>query len=76
MKVLEWPSRILDLHQIEMLLHELNQPVHAGKPSSVTEFKNILQRRAGQNSSTERLTVSYHKHLIVVLAAKAGTTTY
>lgn len=29
----------MDLKQIEMLLHELNQPVHAGKPSSVAEFK-------------------------------------
>lgn len=37
MKVLEWPT--VDLKQIEILLHELNQPVHAGKPSSVAEFK-------------------------------------
>ncbi|KAF7664638.1 hypothetical protein LDENG_00170880, partial [Lucifuga dentata] len=78
MKVLEWPSQSPDLNPIEMLWHDLKQAVHARKPSSVAELKQFCKEEWARiiPQRCERLTASYHKCLIAVVAAKGGTTSY
>ncbi|MGH0158770.1 UNVERIFIED_CONTAM: hypothetical protein FKN15_044380 [Acipenser sinensis] len=69
--VLEWPSQSLDLNPIEMLWQDLKQAVHARKPSNVTELKQFCKEdwaKIPQNRC-ERLTNSYRKRLVEVIAA-------
>ena len=75
---LEWPSQSPDLNPIEMLYHDLTQTVHAGKPSNVAELKQFCKEEWAKIApqQCERLIVSYCKHLIAVVAAKGGTTSY
>ncbi len=77
-KVLEWPSQSLDLNPIEMLWHDLQQPIHARKPSNVPEFKQFCKEERAKIPPQwcERLIACYCKRLFAVVAAKGGTTSY
>ncbi len=75
-KVLEWPNQSPDLNPIEMLWHDLKHLFHARKPSNVAELKQLSKEEWAKipPQLCERLNASYRKHLIVVVAAKGGTT--
>ncbi len=75
-KVLEWPNQSPDLNLIEMLWHDLKQSIHARKPSNVAELKQFCKEEWAKlhPQRYERLIDSYRKRLIVVVAAKGGTT--
>ncbi len=77
-KVLEWPSHSLDLNPIEMMWHDLKQSIHAQKPSNVAELKQFCKEEWAEipPQRCERLIDSFCKRLIVVVAAKGGTTSY
>ncbi len=77
-KVLEWPNQSPDLNLIEMLWHDLKQSIHAWKPSNVAELKQFCKEEWAKfhPQRYERLIDSYRKRLIVVVAAKGGTTSY
>ncbi len=77
-KVFEWPSQSPDLNPIEMLWHDLKQSIHARKPSNVAELKQFCKEEWAKihPQRCERLIASYRKHLIAVVAAKGGTTSY
>ncbi len=61
-----------------MLWHDLKQSIHARKPSNVAELKQFWKEEWAKipPQRYERLIASYHKRLIVVVAAKGGTTSY
>ncbi len=77
-KVLEWLSQSPDLNPIEMLWHDVKQSIHARKQSNVAELKQFCKEQwdkiAPQRGET--LIASYREHLIAVVAAKGGTTSY
>ncbi len=77
-KVLEWISQSPDLNPIEMLWLDLKQSIHALKPSSVAELKQFCKEEWAKipPQRCKRLIGSYRKHLIAVVAAKGGTTSY
>ncbi len=77
-KVLEWPSQSPDLNPIEMLWHDLKQPIHAREPSNEAEIKQFCKEEWTKIplQRCERLITSYHKRLIAVVAAKHGTTSF
>ncbi len=78
MKVLEWPNQSPDLNLIEMMWHDLKQSIHARKPSNVSELKQLCKEEWAKipPQRCERLIASYCKHLIAVVPAKGGTTSY
>ncbi|KAK3542039.1 hypothetical protein QTP86_011342 [Hemibagrus guttatus] len=78
MKTLEWPSQSPDLNPIEMLWHDLKKVVHARKPSNVAELQQFCKDEWAKipPQRCNRLTASYGKHLIAVVAAKGGPTSY
>ncbi|KAK3552767.1 hypothetical protein QTP86_022344 [Hemibagrus guttatus] len=78
MKTLEWPSQSPDLNPIEMLWHDLKKVVHAGKPSNVAELQQFCKDEWAKipPQRCNRLIASYGKHLIAVVAAKGGPTSY
>ncbi len=78
MKVLEWPNQSPDLNPIEMLWHDLEQSFHARKLFSVAELKQFCKDEWAKipTQRCERLTASYRKCLIAVVAANGGTTSY
>ncbi len=78
-KVSEWPNQSPDLNLIEMLWHDLKQSIHCLKTLQCGWIKtNSAKKSVGQITSTAiwRLIDSYRKRLIVVVAAKGGTTSY
>ncbi|KAK3513152.1 hypothetical protein QTP70_007486 [Hemibagrus guttatus] len=78
MKTLEWPSQSPDLNPIEMLWHDLKKVVHARKPSNVAELQQFCKDEWAKipPQRCNRLIASYGKHLIAVVAAKCGPTSY
>ncbi|KAK3509481.1 hypothetical protein QTP70_035136 [Hemibagrus guttatus] len=78
MKTLEWPSQSPDLNPIEMLWHDLKKVVHARKPSNVAELQQFCKDEWAKipPQRCNRLTASYRKRLIAVVAAKGGPTSY
>ncbi|KAK3515159.1 hypothetical protein QTP70_008187 [Hemibagrus guttatus] len=78
MKTLEWPNQSLDLNPIEMLWHDLKKVVHAQKPSNVAELQQFCKDEWAKipPQRCNRLIASYRKHLIAVVAAKGGPTSY
>ncbi|KAK3561784.1 hypothetical protein QTP86_014207, partial [Hemibagrus guttatus] len=78
MKTLEWPSQSPDLNPIEMLWHDLKKVVHARKPSNVAELQQFRKDEWAKipPQRCNRLIASYQKHLIAVVAAKGGPTSY
>ncbi|KAK3558102.1 hypothetical protein QTP86_009893 [Hemibagrus guttatus] len=78
MKTLEWPSQSPDLNLIEMLWHDLKKVVHARKPSNVAELQQFCKDEWAKipPQRYNRLNASYGKHLIAVVAAKGGPTSY
>ncbi|KAK3537399.1 hypothetical protein QTP70_008851 [Hemibagrus guttatus] len=78
MKTLEWPSQSPDLNPIEMLWHDLKKVVHARKPSNVAELQQFCKDEWAKipPQRCNRLIASYRKHLIAVVAAKGGPTSY
>ncbi|KAK3561379.1 hypothetical protein QTP86_033119 [Hemibagrus guttatus] len=78
MKTLEWPSQSPDLNPIEMLWHDLKKVVHARKPSNVAELQQFCKDEWAKipPQRCNRLIASYGKHLIAVVAAKGGPTSY
>ncbi|XP_075444851.1 uncharacterized protein LOC142488342 isoform X3 [Ascaphus truei] len=76
--VLEWPSQSPDLNPIEMLWQDLKRAVHARKPSNVTELKQFCKEEWAKipQDRCERLTSSYRKRLVEVIAAHGGATRY
>ncbi len=77
-KVLEWPNQSPYLNLIEMLWYDLKQSFHAWNLSSVAELKQFCKEEWAKISPKwcKRLIASYRKHLIGVVAAKGGTTSY
>ncbi|KAK3535396.1 hypothetical protein QTP70_012260 [Hemibagrus guttatus] len=78
MKTLEWPSQSPDLNPIEMLWHDLKKVVHARKPSNVAELQQFCKDEWAKipPQRCNRIIASYRKHLIAVVAAKGGPTSY
>ncbi|KAK3543336.1 hypothetical protein QTP70_018072 [Hemibagrus guttatus] len=78
MKTLEWPSQSPDLNPIEMLWHDLKKVVHARKRSNVAELQQFCKDEWAKipPQRCNRLIASYGKHLIAVVAAKGGPTSY
>ncbi|KAK3530781.1 hypothetical protein QTP70_001580 [Hemibagrus guttatus] len=78
MKTLEWPSQSPDLNPIEILRHDLKKVVHARKPSNVAELQQFCKDEWAKipPQRCNRLIASYGKHLIAVVAAKGGQTSY
>ncbi|KAK3534889.1 hypothetical protein QTP70_001921 [Hemibagrus guttatus] len=78
MKTLEWPSQSPGLNPIEMLWHDLKKVVHARKPSNVAELQQFCKDEWAKipPQRCNRLIASYGKHLIAVVAAKGGPTSY
>ncbi|KAK3553721.1 hypothetical protein QTP70_007583 [Hemibagrus guttatus] len=78
MKTLECPSQSPDLNPIEMLWHDLKKVVHARKPSNVAELLQFCKDEWAKipPQRCNRLTASYGKRLIAVVAAKGGPTSY
>ncbi|KAK3570405.1 hypothetical protein QTP86_019286 [Hemibagrus guttatus] len=78
MKTLEWPSQSPDLNPIEMLWHDLKKVVHAQKPSNVAELQQFCKDEWAKipPQRCNRLSASYGKHLIAVVAAEGGPTSY
>ncbi|KAK3542023.1 hypothetical protein QTP86_010605 [Hemibagrus guttatus] len=78
MKTLEWPSQSPDLNPIEMLWHDLKKVVHARKPSNVAELQQFCKDEWAKIPPQRCNTpiASYGKHLIAVVAAKGGPTSY
>ncbi|KAK3534597.1 hypothetical protein QTP86_016749 [Hemibagrus guttatus] len=78
MKTLEWPSQSPDLNPIEMLWHDLKKVVHARKPSNVAELQHFCKDEWAKipPQRCNRLSASYGKRLIAVVAAKGGPTSY
>ncbi|KAK3519534.1 hypothetical protein QTP70_034778 [Hemibagrus guttatus] len=78
MKTLEWSSQSPDLNPIEMLWHDLKKVVHARKPSNVAELQQFCKDEWAKipPQRCNRLIASYGKHLIAVVAAKGGPTSY
>ncbi len=74
----EWPSQSPDLNPIEMLWHDLKKAVHARKSSNVAELQQFCQDERAKipPQHCNRLIASYRKHLIAVVAAKGGPTSY
>ncbi|KAK3548201.1 hypothetical protein QTP70_005167 [Hemibagrus guttatus] len=72
MKTLEWPSQSPDLNPIEMLWHDLKKVVHARKPSNVAELQQFCKDEWAKipPQRCNRLSASYGKRLIAVVAAK------
>ncbi len=73
---MEWPSQSPGLNPIEMLWHDLKQPIHAKKPSNVAELKQFCKEEWANipPQRCERLIASYRKRLIAVVTEKGGTT--
>uniref|UniRef100_A0A8C4X270 Tc1-like transposase DDE domain-containing protein n=1 Tax=Erpetoichthys calabaricus TaxID=27687 RepID=A0A8C4X270_ERPCA len=78
MKTLEWPSQSPDLNPIEMLWHDLKKAVNARKPSNKAELQQFCKDEWAKipPERCKRLIASYRKHLIAVIAAKGGPTSY
>ncbi|KAG2461297.1 TCB1 transposase, partial [Polypterus senegalus] len=78
MKTFEWPSQSPDLNPIEMLWHDLIKVVHARKPSNKAELQQFCKDEWAKipPERCKRLIASYRKHLIAVIAAKGGPTSY
>ncbi|KAK3562989.1 hypothetical protein QTP86_013253 [Hemibagrus guttatus] len=78
MKTLDWPSQSPDLNPIEMLWHDLKKVVHARKPSNVAELQQFCKDEWAKipPQCCNRLTASYRKRSIAVVAAKGGPTSY
>ncbi|KAK3548405.1 hypothetical protein QTP70_012647 [Hemibagrus guttatus] len=78
MKTSEWPSQSPDLNPIEMLWHDLKKVVHVRKPSNVAELQQFCKDEWAKipPQRCNRLTASYGKRLIAVVAAKGGPTSY
>ncbi|KAK3508771.1 hypothetical protein QTP70_006025 [Hemibagrus guttatus] len=78
MKTLEWPSQSPDLNPIEMLWHDLKKVVHARKPSNVAALQQFCKDEWAKipPQRCNRLSASYGKRLIAVVAAKGGPTSY
>ncbi|KAK3522302.1 hypothetical protein QTP86_001995 [Hemibagrus guttatus] len=78
MKTSEWPSQSPDLNAIEMLWHDLKKVVHARKPSNVAELQQFCKDEWAKipPQRCNKLIESYGKHLIAVVAAKGGPTSY
>ncbi len=72
-KVLEWPNQSPYLNGMTF-----KQSIHARKPSNMAELKQFCEEEWAKivPQRCERLIARYRKHLIAIVAAKGGTTTY
>ena len=77
-KILEWPSQSPHLSPIEMLWHDLKRAVHTRHPKNNAELKQFCQEEWSK-IPPDRCAVlirNYRKHLVEVIAAKGGSTSY
>jgi hypothetical protein len=58
----------IDTNPIEMLWQDLKQDVHPQKPTNIAELKQFCMEEWDNNN--------YRKCLVVVIAAKCGTSSY
>ncbi|KAF7658083.1 hypothetical protein LDENG_00017910 [Lucifuga dentata] len=60
-----------------MLWQDLKQAIHARKPSNEAELKQFCKEEWNKiPPQCARLISKYRKHLVTVVAAKCGTTSY
>ena len=77
-KVLEWPSQILDLNSIENLRKDLKIAVHRRSPSNLTELEQICKEEWEKipKSRCAKLIQTHPRRLKAVIAAKGSSTKY